>query len=437
MQIGVLGTGHVGLITCVSLAALGHRVVGIDKDQEKIARLKHGIPPFYEVDLEVLLKRFMEERRLTFSEIPAQAIADAQVVFICVETPPATSGEANLTSVESAIRDIASNAAGRTVVVQKSTVPPGTAHRMERILEREAVDSPNDFAVVSNPEFLREGSALHDALHPNRILVGADRPWALEVMSELYAPLARNGCKIIETGFGTAELAKLACNAFLALKVSYINAMSRVSELARADVMTIAEVMGADSRIGRSYLNAGIGFGGFCLPKDLMALEKLSRRLGYDFALLREIGSINNQRVELLIEKIIEASGPLDDQRIALLGLSFKPGTDDVRSSPALVIAQRLLEAGASVTAYDPRASANAKAVVHELDLAPDPYEAAARAHCVVLCTEWDEFGRLDLVRLRELMTSAVIVDGRNALDPIEWGAAGFSYFAIGRPHDM
>lgn len=434
MKVAVIGTGHVGLVTCVTMAAIGHEVVGTDSDAEKMGHLQRGLTPFFEPGLQELLQQSSVEGTLAFSSDAGAAIADAEVIFICVGTPARASGEANLIAVERAAQTVARHATGRSVVVEKSTVPAGTAQRVRRTLLRERPDAANDLEVVSNPEFLREGTAVYDSLNPDRILIGAEAGWAFEAMRALYAPLTHKGCRLIETDISTAELAKHACNAFLALKISYVNAVARMCERADADVVAVADVMGSDPRIGRDFLNAGLGYGGYCFPKDLVAFERLSERLGYGFPLLREVARINDDAVAATINKIRDALWNLEEKRIALLGLSFKAGTDDVRFSPSLALARGLIGEGAQVVGYDPQAGANAKAEVPELDVAPDAYDAATSAHCVVVATEWDEFRTLDLGRLREVMIYPIVVDGRNLLEPEHMRQAGFAYYPTGRP---
>jgi UDPglucose 6-dehydrogenase len=417
------------------MAKLGHDVVGNDLDEEKIAMLRRRVPWFYEPGLQDLLDETMEAGRLSFTSDSAEAISGADVVFICVGTPPRASGEANLIAVEQVARDVARHGKPDVVVVEKSTVPAGTAQRVKRTLARERADFAGSAEVVSNPEFLKEGTAVEDSLNPDRVLVGAESPKAFARMRELYAPLVDNGTKLIETDIATAELAKHACNAFLALKISYANALSRLCERSGADVVAVAEVMGSDERIGRSFLNAGLGYGGYCFPKDIQAFERLAARVGAEFPLLREVARINDQAVESAADKVVEALWNVEGKKIALLGLSFKPGTDDVRSAPALALARLLLREGAHVVGYDPEGGANAKADLPELEVRHDIYDALSDAHCMVLCTEWDEFKSLDLEKLRSLMAYPVVVDGRNLFDPVEMKNAGFSYYPTGRPH--
>ncbi len=432
MRVAVIGTGHVGLITCVTFARAGHHVVGLDSDDHKVAFLAAGEPPFYEPGLEDLLHEELEAGRLRFTSHPEEAVAGAEVAFICVGTPPLANGEASLVAVEEAARAVALHAPDGIVVVEKSTVPAGTAERVAVTIARERPGLK--FHVVSNPEFLREGRAIADSLRPDRILVGAGSVRAFQAMRRLYRPFTRAGATLIETDVPTAELAKHACNAFLALKISFGNALARICELAGADVVAVADVMGADHRIGRDFLDVGLGYGGYCFPKDLVAFERLAERLGYPFPLLREIARINDEAVEAAAMKVAEALWNLEGKRVALFGLAFKPGTDDVRFSPALALARRLLRAGARVIGYDPRATALASEAMPELELAADPYEAADGAHCAVLCTDWDEFGTLDLARLRRAMRYPVLVDGRNMFDRADMEEAGFAYYPTGRP---
>lgn len=432
VNVTVLGTGHVGLVTCVAFASLGHRVIGTDVDEEKIALLQGGVCPFYEPGLAEALTKEMEAGRASFTSDPEEALGDADIVFICVGTPARADGQANLSAMESSASVIARHAPDDVVVVEKSTVPAGTADRVRLTLLREG--EGRRFHVASNPEFLREGTALQDSLQPDRIVIGVESERALDVLQLLYEPLTQAGARLIVTDIRTAELAKHASNAFLALKISFANALARLCEKTGADVSAVADVMGSDPRIGRAFLNAGLGYGGYCFPKDVAALERLSTRHGHPFGLLKEVERLNAEAVESTAEKVEEALWNLEGKRIALLGLAFKPGTDDVRFSPALALARRLLDAGAMLVACDPQAGANAKEELSELELAGDPYEAATDAHCLVIATEWEEFRRLDLRRLRSIMAYPIVVDGRNVLDSAEMDAAGFWYYPTGRP---
>jgi UDPglucose 6-dehydrogenase len=432
VRIAVIGTGHVGLTTCVTLAALGHDVGGTDADAAKIDRLARGEPPLFEPGLEDLLREHLASGRLSFARGARAVVPDAEVAFICVGTPPRADGEASLLAVERSAREVAANATGPLLVVEKSTVPAGTAERLKGIL---AATRPEiQFDIASNPEFLREGSAVRDAMAPDRILVGAETPRAFELMRRVYEPLIAAGCPLVETSIATAELAKHACNAFLALKISFANAMAAICERAGADVTAVADVMGLDRRIGRAFLDAGLGYGGFCFPKDLAAFERLADRLGVDLPLLREIVRINDAAVAGAVAKIREALWNLEDKRICLLGLAFKPNTDDVRYSPALALARALMDAGARVVGFDPAAGANAREELPALEIAASTSEAARAADCVVVCTEWPEFRTLDLAALRSVVANPVIVDGRNLLDPAAVADAGFAYHPTGRP---
>ena len=434
MKIGVIGTGHVGLITCLSLSSVGHRVVGYDLDAAKISTLRDGRMPFHEPGGREMLEAELSSGRLSFSDDIAEAVSDADVVFICVGTPIRASGEANLLAVEKAARQIAQAATGPLVVVEKSTVPPGTATRLERTLAEERPDLVRQLELLSNPEFLREGRGLEDALHPDRILVGGSSRRGFDVLRSLYRPFLDDGVPLIETDITSAELAKHASNAFLALKISYANALARVCEAAGADIEAVTRVLGGDPRIGPDFLGAGIGFGGYCLPKDLAAFAHMSQRLGYPFPLLAEVARINDEAVQVAVAKIREVVWNLEGKRIALLGLSFKPDTDDVRFSPALALARALVAEGASVVGFDPVAGGPARDEVPELEVADDAYAAAAGASCVVICTGWPEFRELDLERLGEAVAFRNLVDGRNLLDPGAVTDAGFTYRAMGRP---
>jgi UDPglucose 6-dehydrogenase len=432
VNVAVIGTGRVGVVTCVACASLGHNVIGTDIDVAKIEQLQRGIPHFFEPGLQGALSAEIAAGRLSFTVNPAEAIDQGEVVFICVGTPARADGQANLLAVELAVREIARYAMDGALVVEKSTVPAGTIDKVRQTLRREG--DGRQVHVGSNPEFLREGLALQDALEPERIVLGVESDLSRELLERLYQPLIDRGVRVIVTDIRTAELAKHASNAFLATKISFANALARVCELTGADVEAVADVMGSDPRIGRAFLNAGLGYGGYCLPKDVAALERLAARLGYSFGILKEVEHVNEQAVEVLAARVEEAVWNLEGKRIAVLGLAFKPDTDDVRSSPSLVLAERLLRSGAEVIAYDPKAADEAVTEVPELRIADDPYEAAAGAHCLVVATDWEEFRALDLGTLKQVMAQPVVVDGRNLFDPSEMDAAGFWYYPTGRP---
>ena len=432
LKVAVIGTGHVGLVTSVTFASIGHDVVGTDVDREKIDLLARGVSPFYEPGLEDAIHTETSSGRLRFTLDARDALRDAEVVFICVGTPARADGEANLVAMEQTASQIARHAQNDVVVVEKSTVPAGTADRVRTTLQREGRGLR--FHMASNPEFLREGMAIHDALEPDRIVIGVGSARGLDVLRRLYAPLLEAGTPLIVTDIRTAELAKHASNAFLALKISFANALARVCERADADVTMVADIMGADPRIGRAFLDAGLGYGGYCFPKDVAALKHLSERFGYPFPLLGEVERVNDEAVAAVAAKVREALWNLEGKRIAILGLAFKPDTDDVRFSPALALARLLLAAGAQVVGCDPRAAGAAKEELPELELANDVYEAASGAHALVIGTDWTEFRGLQLATLREVMTYPLIVDGRNLLDPADFVDSGFWYYPTGRP---
>jgi UDPglucose 6-dehydrogenase len=434
MSIAVVGTGHVGLVTCVSLAAVGHDVVGTDADRKKVATLAGGETPFFEPGVTEAMRRELAAGRLRFTERMADAVAGSEVVFLCVGTPARASGAANLAALEEAARRVVVDATGPLVVVEKSTVPAGTADRLYRTLLLERPDLAGSVDVASNPEFLREGQALRDALEPERILVGVRSDRGRDVMRRVYAPFTDRGVRLVETDITTAELAKHASNAFLALKISFANALARICERVGGDVEAIADVMGADARIGRAFLGAGLGYGGYCFPKDLEAFEALARDVGYEMPLLREISRINDEAVDAAVGKVRDAVWNVEGKRIAVLGLAFKPGTDDVRFSPAIALVERLLAEGASVVGCDPVAAPSAQIECPGLVVAENPYDAARGAHCLVVATAWEEFADLDLVKLHEIMAFPIIVDGRNLLNASAVARAGFHYLPTGRP---
>jgi UDPglucose 6-dehydrogenase len=431
LEIAVIGTGHVGLITAGTLARVGHTVIGVDDDQDKIESLRGGRMPFFEAGLSDLVAQEMASGRLRFTRDVTEAVAQAQVAFICVGTPGRPSGEPNMLAVEGVATALGRAATHDMVVVEKSTVPVQTADRIRTVLAR---TSPHAFHVASNPEFLREGRAVEDSLHPDRILVGADNAWAHGIMRTLYEPMIEAGARYFATDVSTAELAKHACNAFLALKISFANGLARVCEASGADVVAVADIMGSDRRIGRDFLNAGLGWGGSCFPKDLAAFRAQSTRLGYQFGLLDEVVKINDEALESAFNKIKDVLWNLEGKRVLLLGLAFKPGTDDVRESPALRLAQMLLDGGATVLGVDPEAGPAAAAELEGLEVVDDVYAAAEGADCLVVCTEWPEFADLDLVRLKGILTVPILVDGRNLFDAEAAREAGFSYFPTGRP---
>jgi UDPglucose 6-dehydrogenase len=447
MNVCVIGTGYVGLVTGACLAEIGHHVVCMDDDATKVEFLLNGGMPIYEPHLEAMVKRTATAGRLQFTTNAAEAVRDAAVIFICVNTPPLPDGEADLSYVELATRRIAEHATHSTLITEKSTVPVQTGMWIERTLAIYGKRPGVEFDVASNPEFTREGMAVEDFLHPDRIVVGVSSPRAEETLRELYAPIVKGRfrCPIhtdcrqdravpfLVTDIRSAELIKHASNSFLALKISFANALADVCEVAGADILQVTKGVGLDKRIGRAFLNAGIGFGGSCFPKDLKAFVKIAEKNGYDLALLREVERINERRRDLVVEKLKSALWILRGKRIGLLGLAFKPNTDDVRQAPALAIARRLLEEGAEVRGYDPQAVGKARQALPSLVVCPDPYAVATQAEALVLCTEWAEFASLDWARIKAQMVRPLILDGRNALDRERLNALGFEYVGIGR----
>jgi UDPglucose 6-dehydrogenase len=431
MRIAIVGTGRVGLVTGVALASLGHDVVGVDANMETIELLERGRCTFYEPDLQELLDEQRAAGRISFTGSVRDALPGAAAIFVSVGRPVGPNGDLSMTAVEAVARDIARHASHGVVVVVKSTVPPGTCERISRTI---GLENPGlRFDVVSSPEFLSEGFAVRDTLDPDRIVVGAASDRAHRLLRKIYRPILSAGVILIETDPRTAELAKLASNSFLATKISFANALARVCELTGAEVDGVTEILGADPRIGPAFLRAGIGFGGYCLPKDVASLQQLAGRSGYAFDLLGEVERVNDDAVSGVFAKLEDVLWNLEGKRVALFGLAFKHGTDDVRSSPALILARRLLEAGAEVTGSDPMAAEAAKEEIPEVRTFADPYEAADGAHAVVICTVEPAFRALDLDRLRGTITYPVVVDGRNLLDPDAARAAGFLYVGVGR----
>ncbi|HMB33480.1 MAG TPA: UDP-glucose/GDP-mannose dehydrogenase family protein [Methylomirabilota bacterium] len=430
MNICVVGTGYVGLVTGAVFADLGNDVVCVDKDQDKIAALKAGGMPIYEPGLEEMVLRNAGDGRLSFTSDLAVSVRHADVIFIAVGTPPKDTGETDLSHVESVAAEIGRSMNRYKVVVNKSTVPVGTGGFVREVIARHQ-SRAIEFDVVSNPEFLREGSAIEDTLRPDRIVIGAPTQQVAMTLVELYAPLER---PMIITDLPSAEVIKYASNAFLAAKISFINAISNVCEAAGADVTQVMKGMGLDSRIGGAFLQAGLGYGGSCFPKDVDSLIHTAGRLGYDFKLLRSVVEINRERAAHLVETMAKALGPLGDTTIAVLGLAFKPNTDDMREAKSLEVIHLLHVAGARVRAYDPAAMDNARAILPpSVTFAGSPYEAAEGAHAAVLVTEWNEFRFLNLERLRAQLKRPVIFDGRNLWEPERMRRLGFEYHSVGR----
>jgi UDPglucose 6-dehydrogenase len=430
MNIGVVGTGYVGLVTGAVFADLGNEVICVDKDGEKIAALRAGRMPIYEPGLEEMVARNAADGRLDFMTDLSVAVRRSEIVFIAVGTPSKKDGETDLGAVEAAAKGIGQAMGRYTVIVNKSTVPVGTGDFVRDVITRHQA-TPVPFDVVSNPEFLREGSAIEDTLRPDRIVIGAPTQQVAMTLLELYAPLER---PMIITDVPSAEMIKYASNAFLASKISFINAIANICDLAGADVTQVMKGMGLDSRIGPAFLQAGLGFGGSCFPKDADSLIHTAARLGYDFRLLRAVADVNRERPTHFVEKIAKVLAPLDDKVVGVLGLAFKPNTDDLRAARSLEVIAQLLAAGATVQAYDPVAIDNARAVLPAtVRYGASAYEAAQGADAVAVVTEWNEFKFLNLDRLRSVMRRPVIFDGRNVWEPERMRRLGFEYHSIGR----
>ncbi len=424
----MIGAGYVGLTTAACLADLGNEVCVVDIDESKVRLLRRHRIHFYEPGLQEVVERNGRAGRLHFTTSYSKAIPGAEFAFIAVATPEGEGGEADLRYVEAAAKSIAEAMDGHLIIVNKSTVPIGTGDVVSAQVAATGVAHP--FDVVSNPEFLREGSALRDFMQPDRVVIGAHRREAAERVARLYEPL---GAPVVIYNLYTAEMVKYASNAFLATRISFINEIARICERVDADAKLVAEGMGLDRRIGSDFLDAGIGYGGSCFPKDVKALAAIAERFDLHPALLHAVMEINRDQRRLAVEKLRECLGTLRDQTIGMLGLSFKPNTDDMREAPSVEIARALLAKGAHVRAYDPAAIERAKVLLPEVEYRNSAYAVARGADAVVVVTEWNEFKQLDLVRLKRAMRRPVIVDGRNVYDPAEMRALGFVYRGIGR----
>lgn len=433
MRVAMIGSGYVGLVSGACFADFGHDVVCVDTDPEKIARLNQGIMPIYEPGLEQLVASNVRAGRLSFTTSLEDGLEGAQAIFIVVGTPSRRGdGHADLSYVHAAAADIARALKGYAVIVTKSTVPVGTGDDVERIISETCPNA--DFAVVSNPEFLREGAAISDFKRPDRIVVGTEDERANAVMTELYRPLFLNQSPLLFVSRRTAELIKYAANAFLATKITFINEIADLCEVAGANVQDVARGIGLDNRIGRKFLNAGPGYGGSCFPKDTLALIKTAQDLGAPIRIVETVAAVNSQRKRAMARKVITAAGgSVRGKQIAVLGLTFKPNTDDMRDSPAIDIIQALQDAGATVRAFDPEGHEQAALVLQNVEYAADPYDALKGADAAVLVTEWDVFRALDLARVKALLASPILVDLRNIYDPADMARHGIEYSSIGR----
>lgn len=429
MKIAVIGAGYVGLVTGVCFAEIGNDVVCVDIDENKIKKLNNDVIPIYEPGLEELAAKNKKSGRLSFTADIKKAIKESEIIFICVGTPPKENGEADLSHVENAARTIAEVMDSYKIIVEKSTVPVQTGEKVAKSI-RVYNSHKVDFDVVSNPEFLREGSAIKDFMNPDRIVIGTESEKAKAIMESLYRPLK---APMIFTDIKSAEIIKHASNSFLATKISFINAIANICEAAGADAEKVAEGMGFDKRIGKQFLNAGIGYGGFCFPKDAEAFIKISEKLGYDFKLLKATQEINAFQRKNFVRKIEKTLWVMKNKTIGVLGLAFKPNTDDMRFAPSIDIITELQKEGANIQAYDPKAMGKARGIIKNIAYCSSPYDAAKNADALIILTEWNEFKELDLSRIKSLMKHALIVDGRNIYNPADMKKHGFAYISMGR----
>jgi UDPglucose 6-dehydrogenase len=431
MKIAIVGTGYVGLVAGACFAENGNDVICVDKDEAKIRLLRRGRMPIYEPGLEEMVGRNTSEKRLVFTTQLSKAVRQSSIVFIAVGTPQGEDGSADLQHVLGVARDVARAMNGYTIIVDKSTVPVGTAARVRDIVRRETT---HPFSVVSNPEFLKQGAAIDDFLKPDRVVIGAEDPRAADTMRELYAPFTRTGAPIMVMDCASAELSKYAANALLATRISFMNEVANVCETFGADVDEVRKAIGSDRRIGTSFLFPGVGYGGSCFPKDVKAILKFAADKGYEFEILKSVEAVNQRQKGRLVAKMQAHLGDLAGKTIALWGLAFKPRTDDMREAPAITIVDLLLRAGAKVQAYDPEAMRVAKGIFGtKVQLAEKSYDALKGADALAVVTEWNEFREPDFARMRKLMRAPVVFDGRNIYSPEQMRAQGFTYVSIGR----
>jgi UDPglucose 6-dehydrogenase len=429
MKLTIIGTGYVGLVTGTCFAEVGHRVICVDNDEAKVKTLQAGGIPIYEPGLEELVKKHVAAGRLSFTSGTAEGVRNSDVIFIAVPTPPQPDGSVDLSFIERVARDIAGAMTEYKIIVDKSTVPVQTGDKVAETIKRYC-KSKVEFDVVSNPEFLREGFAVEDLMKPDRIVIGVRTQRPVPAMKEVYEPFH---APIIVTDINSAELIKHASNSFLALKISYINAISVICEATGANVQEVANGMGMDERIGRRFLNASLGFGGSCFPKDLSAFIKIAEQLRYDFGLLKEVQQINADQMDRFVKKISDTVWVLKGKTIGVLGLAFKQNTDDVRMSPAIELCQRLQKEGAALRVHDPKAMDKAKGLLKDVTYVDDMNEVAEGCDALVIATEWEEFKKLDLERARKALSHPILFDGRNLFDPAEMEKMGFIYKSIGR----
>jgi len=429
MKLTIIGTGYVGLVTGTCFAEVGHQVICVDNNQDKVKLLQGGGIPIYEPGLEELVKKHVANGRLRFTASTKDGVENSDIIFIAVPTPPQPDGSVDLSYIEGVAREIAGAMTSYKIVVDKSTVPVKTGDKVAETIKRYC-KAKVEFDVVSNPEFLREGFAVEDLMKPDRVVIGVRSQRPVAAMKDVYTPF---NAPIIVTDINSAELIKHAANSFLALKISYINAVSVICEASGANVQEVANGIGLDARIGRRFLDAGLGFGGSCFPKDLSAFIKISEQLGYDFGLLKEVQRINAGQMERFFKKITDTLWVLKDKKIGVLGLAFKQNTDDVRSSPAIDLCQRLQKEGAILRVHDPKAMDKAKDVLKNVTFVEDMNDVTEGCDALVIATEWPEFKKLDLERARKALTHPILFDGRNLFDPAEMEKLGFIYKSVGR----
>jgi len=427
MRVGIIGCGYVGLTTGVCIAELGHTIVCVDNDEEKIKKLLSGLLPIFEPGLDSLIKK--NKKRIKFSANIKDAVVGNEVVFICVGTPSNSDGSPDLSYVENVAREIAKYLDSYKIIVEKSTVPVETAEWVKKTIERYKKNNV-EFDVVSNPEFLKEGTAVNDFLFPDRVVIGVESEKAKKVMLNLYQKI-KSPKVVVDTK--SAEIIKHASNSFLATKISFINAVANICELSGADVEKVALGMGLDKRIGKYFLNAGVGYGGSCFPKDVDAFIWISEKLGYDFSLLKEVKKINEKQKELFVKKIEDTLWILKDKTIGILGLSFKPNTDDIREAPSIYVIKTLKQKGAKIKVYDPKAMDKMKQVFPDIEYCKGTYEVVKNSDCLVILTEWPEFKKIDLKKVKSLLNQPIIIDGRNIFEPQKMVKLGFIYKCIGK----
>ena len=429
MKLALIGTGYVGLVSGACFAELGHNVICVDIDKVKIDNLKKGIIPIYEPGLDEMVKKNIKAGKIQFTTSISEAAKNSEVIFIAVGTPPRPDGSADLSYVENVARDIAQNMNKYTIIVEKSTVPVETGEQVQKTVKENNVNNV-EFDVVSNPEFLREGTAIHDTMNPDRIVIGVSTERAAKKMKELYSCIK---APVLVTDIKSAELIKHASNSFLSVKISFINAIAKICDITGADVNMVADGMGMDKRIGRSFLNAGIGYGGFCFPKDVEAFIHIAKKSGYEFNLLQECQNINEEMRKYFIKKVEKELWIVKDKTIGVLGLAFKPNTDDMRFAPSIDIINALHKEGAKIKAYDPVSMDKAKHVLPSITYCKDAYDVAKDCDLLLIVTEWNDFKEMDLKKIKSLMKFPKIIDGRNIFEPEKMHALGFKYVCIGR----